>query len=184
MPVKALDLFQAYQENQLPTEGGIVVSSLLQEGSGYCRYEVVAYGVVKGLYLCEDALTFKADGNKLFVLVEPAAYSKRLVEPFRRDPSFQVPHRFSELEILVAKNQSRVMVSREPILVYSAFTILKPRDVDFAFLFYNLPDTAETITVFFEKTLYEESGIPPADASQAAACVAAGMRKFTVLGKG
>ena len=148
MAAKALDLFQAYAQGKLAKDGGYIVSSFFDRNSTYSRYEVVAYSTVKNIYLAENGLTFQTDGNKLFVLVEPANYSKKYMEPVSRDSNEQIPHRFSELNIYTAKNQSKVMVSREPIVTYSSFTILKPTGVNFALIFYNLEDVLKTLEFF------------------------------------
>jgi hypothetical protein len=182
MATKALDLFQAYAQDKLPREGGYIISSFFQESSAYAKYEVVAYSGVKALYLSEDGLTFQTDGNKLFVLSEPMNYSRKHVEPFRRDSHHQIPHRFTELEILTAKNQTRVMISKEPILTYSAFTILKPTGMNFAFIFFNLPDVLDTMERFFQKTLNQEAGIPVNDASKASKNIVDGLKHFTIWG--
>jgi hypothetical protein len=76
MAVKALDLFRAFAEEKLPAEGGYIISSFFQETSAYSKYEVVAYNSVKAIYPTSEGLTFQADGNKLFVLAEPANYMK------------------------------------------------------------------------------------------------------------
>ena len=178
--VRALDLFQAYSQNQLPKEGGYIVSSFLEESSAYSKYEVVAYNGVKSLYLAEDGLTFQSDGNKLFVLTEPMGYPHKSQEPFRRTSKEQIPHRFSELEIVTARNQTKVMISKEPIITYSAFTIMKPSGINFSFVFYNLPDVFQTIAGFFEKTLNKESGVPKEDAAKAAQFIIAGLKRFTI----
>jgi hypothetical protein len=180
MPVKALDLFQAYGQNKLPAEGGYIVSSFFQEQSSYSTYEVVAYNGVKALYLSEEGLTFQTDGNKLYVLAEPAAYTNKHEEPFRREKRFQVPHRFSEMELVTARNQTRVMVSKEPILAYSSFTILRPTGINFAFFFFNLPDVLDSIAVFFEKTLNREAAVPQTDARKAAGLITRGLQRFTI----
>ncbi len=180
MAIKALDLFQAYSQNKLPKEGGYIISSFFSENSTYSKYEIVAYNGVKSLYLSEDGLTFQTDGNKLFVLVEPPNYPRKYIEPFRRDSKEQIPHRFSELEILVAKNQTKIMISKEPIIAYSAFTILKPRGMNFSFIFYNLPDVFETIKLFFSKTLNKEAKVPQADAEKAAQAIIEGLKKFSI----
>jgi len=180
--VRALDLFQAYSQNQLPKEGGYIVSSFLGENSAYSKYEVVAYNGLKNIYLSPEGLTFQTDGNKLFVLVEPVAYPHKSEEPFRRSSKDQIPHRFSELEILTARNQTKVMVSKQPIVTYSSFTILKPTGINFSFLFYNLPDVFQTIAAFYEKTLNKESGVPKEDASKAAQLIVAGLKRFTIWG--
>lgn len=180
--VRALDLFQAYSQNQLPKEGGYIVSSFLEQNSAYSKFEVVAYNGVKSLYLATDGLTFQTDGNKLFVLVEPMSYAHKSEEPFRRSSKDQIPHRFSELEVVTARNQTKVMVSKEAIITYSAFTIMKPAGINFAFIFYNLPDIYQTIAGFFEKTLNKESGVPKEDAAKAAQLIVAGLKRFTIWG--
>ncbi len=167
MATKALELFQAFAQDKLPKEGGYIVSSFFQDASAYSLYEVVAYNGVKALYLSPEGLTFQTDGNKLFVLSEPMNYSRKHVEPFRRDKRHQMPHRFSELEIITARNQTRVMVSKEAVLTYSSFTIIKPSGINFAFIFYNLPDIFDSIAMFFERTLNQEAGVPKADAVKA-----------------
>ena len=103
MQAKALELFKAYADGQLPSDGGYIVSSFLDESSSYARYEVVAYNGVKAIYMTEEGLTFQTDGNKLYVLSEPASYAQKHLEPFRRVVKDQIPHRFSELEILTTR---------------------------------------------------------------------------------
>ena len=178
MPIKALDLFQAYAQEKLPKDGGYIVSSFFDFNSTYSRYEVVAYSTVKNIYLTEAGLSFQTDGNKLFVLVEPANYSRKYIEPVNRDTKEQIPHRFSELNIYTAKNQSKVMVSIEPIITYSSFTILKPTGVNFALVFYNLPEVIKTLEFFFSETLHKEAAVPTPDAKKAAKYVSQGLNKF------
>ena len=180
MPAKALDLFQAYAQDKLPREGGYIVSSFFDRVSAYSRYEVVAYATVKSLELTESGLSFQTDGNKLFVLVEPANYPRKHIEPVNRDSSQQVPHRFSELNIHTAKNQTKIMVSREPIVTYSSFTILKPTGINFALIFYNLEDVLQTLEFFFSETLHKEAGVPSPDAKKASKFVTEGVKKFSL----
>jgi len=180
MATKALDLFQAYGQNKLPKEGGYIVSSFLDENSAYSKYEVVAYNGVKSIYLAEEGLTFQTDGNKLFVLCEPPNYAQKHLEPFRRQSREQIPHRFAELEVLTAKNQTKVMVSRDPILTYGSFTIVKPSGINFSFIFYNIAEVMDTIRSFFETTLNKEANIPHDDAQKAALLVEKGLRKFNI----
>jgi hypothetical protein len=183
MPVKALDLFKAYADSKLPNDGGYIVSSFLDENSSYARYEVVAYSGVKSIYLTEEGLTFQTDGNKLFVLAEPASYAEKHLEPFRRAAKDQIPHRFSELEILTTRKQTKVMVSKSPLMTYGSFTIMKPSGINFSFIFYNLPDVLETIAKFFGATLNKEAAVPKAEADKAAALVVEGLNRFTIWKK-
>lgn len=180
MAEKALDLFQAYNEDKLPREGGYIVSSFFDENSAYSIYEVVAYNGVKSIYQTAEGLTFQTDGNKLFVLVEPSAYPKKYVEPVSRSTGENIPYRFKELEIYTAKNQTKVMVSKEPIITYSSFTILKPSGINFSLVFYNRPEVLDTINFFFSQTLNKEAGLPSVDAKKAAGIVVDGLKKFSI----
>jgi len=183
MSVKALELFKAYADSQLPNEGGYIVSSFLDEHSSYARYEVVAYNGVKSIYLTEEGLTFQTDGNKLFVLAEPASYSQKHLEPFRRPLKDQVPLRFSEVDILTTRTQAKVMVSKSPLMTYGSFTILKPSGINFSFIFYNLPDVLASIARFFAATLNKEAAVPKAAAEKASKLVIAGLERFTIWNK-
>ncbi len=178
MATKALDLFQAYAEDKLPRDGGYIVSSFFDRNSAYSKYEVVAYNGVKSIYLTEDGLTFQTDGSKLHVLVEPANYPEKHVEPYVRKTNYQVPHRFSELEIFTAKNQTKVMVSKDPAVTYGSFTILKPTGINFALLIFNTEDVLNTMEYFFTETINKEAGVPKVDAKKAAKYVVEGIQRF------
>jgi hypothetical protein len=181
MATKALDLFQAYSEDKLPKDGGYIVSSFLSETSTYSIFEVVSYSAVKSLYLSDAGLTFQSDGNKLFVLVEPPTFPKKYIEPFRRDSNEKIPHRFSELEVYTAKDQSKILISLEPIYTYGSFTILKPTGINFSFIFYLRDDVLDSLGMFFERTLNEEAKIPKGDAKEATSSIIEGIKKFTVV---
>jgi hypothetical protein len=172
MAVKAMDLFEAYAQDSLPKDQGYVISSFFSDNSAYSIYEVVSYSGVKSIYLTETGLTFQTNGKKLHILIEPASYPNKAMEPYVRTASEQIPLRFSELEQLVAKNQSRIMIAKKPIDSFSSFTILKPTGVNFALVFYQLPDLFDSLRLFFEKTLNKEAGIPQVDARKGAQRVA------------
>lgn len=178
MAAKALDLFHAYQENTLPRDGGYIVSSFFDGSSTYSRYEVVSYSGVKNIFLTEEGLTFQSDGKKLFILVEPATYPRKQLEPVYRDKNESIPHRYKELTTFTCKDQTKVMVSAEPVQSYSAFTILKPTSINFALVFYNTPDILETMEFFFQKTLNREAGVPQINANEAAKTISEGISKL------
>jgi hypothetical protein len=180
MDEKAIDLFKAYSEGKLPREGGFIVTSFFQENSAYAKYEIVAYNGVKSLFLTREGITFRADGNKLFVLAEPVNYDKKYVEPFTRDGQHQIPHRFSELEQLTAKNMTRIMISKQPVTAYSSFTICKPSTLNFSQLFYNLSDVLDSIGGYLSKTLSAEASVPSDDAAEAARHIVAGLKRFPI----
>ena len=177
---KALDLFQAYGDGQLPSEGGYIVSSFFDATSPYSRYEVVAYSNVKSIVLTADGLVFQTDGNKLFVLSEPPGYAKKHIEPFRRHSTEHIPHRFAELDVLTTRNQTKVMVSKTPVMTYGSFTVLRPAGQNFSFLFYNAPDVLGSLEKFFAATLNKEAGVPKTESEKAARLVIDGVKKFTI----
>lgn len=182
MAVKAMNLFEAYEKSALPDNGGYIVSTFFDTTSTYARYEVVAYGGVKNLTLSSEGLTFQADGNKVFVLCEPPAYIEKHVEPYSRDSRHSVPHRYRELEILTTKNQTKVMISKEPVLTYSSFTVLRPTGTDLSVILFNLPDVLVTLDQFLQATLNKEANVPRADAKKAAALVLKVVKQFTIFG--
>ena len=181
MAVKAPDMMQAYSEGTLPQDGGYIISSFFSENTAYSRYEIIGYPSVKSMYLTEEGLTFQSDGNKVFVLVEPPSYPRKYEEPFRRTTDEQIPHRFSELSVLTTRNQTKIMVSKEPIVTYTNFTIFKPSGIDFAFVFFRLDDVFASMKTFFEKTLNNEAQIPKSSAGKAADLVIEGIQKFSIF---
>lgn len=180
MPVKAMELFDAYSKNSLPKDAGYIVSSFFSETSTYSRYEIVAYNNVKSIYANSDSLTFHNDGKKLFVLVEPDSYPQKGMEPFCRTKDEQIPLRFSELSEHLCKNNGRVYVATKPVLSYGSFTVLKPTGMNFALIFFPEADMLATVESFFEKTLNKEAAIPQADARKIAKLVAINVGKHLV----
>ena len=119
-----------------------------------------------------NGLTFQTNGKKIFLFVEPENYAHKSVEPYCRERDFQVPLRFKDSNIIVAKNQAKIIFSKEPQESLSAFTVVKPTGVNFAFLFYPLPDVFASMELFFQQTLNKEAGIPLRDSKIAAKQIA------------
>ncbi|GHV39518.1 hypothetical protein AGMMS49546_11710 [Spirochaetia bacterium] len=168
MAVKIMDLFDAYAQNKLPKDQAYIVSSFINGNTGYTIFEVISYSGVKAIFPDGGGLTFQSQGKKMHILIEPASYPSKGTEPYLRSESEQIPLRFSELEVLTAKNQTKVMISKKPIESLSSFTVAKPTGFNFSFVFFNLDDIYETLTLFFEKSFNKETGIPQADAKKAA----------------
>jgi len=170
--VRAMDLFEAYAKQKLPMEQGYIVSSFFKDDSAYSIYEIVSYATLKDIYLTGNGLTFQTNGKKIFLFVEPENYAHKSVEPYCRERDFQVPLRFKDSNIIVAKNQAKIIFSKEPQESLSAFTVVKPTGVNFAFLFYPLPDVFASMELFFQQTLNKEAGIPLRDSKIAAKQIA------------
>jgi len=162
------ELFGAYNKSELPTDGGYIVSAFFDESSTYTKYEVTSYNNVKDIFAGEDGITFQADGRKIFVLVEPANYSKKHVEPTYRDTLQKIPYRFKELDVFTSKRQDQIMVGKEPIVTYTSFTVLKTKGNNFSYIFYATDDLLPAIRDFFMKSLWQDARVPRADAEKAA----------------
>ena len=170
---RALDLFSAYRSGDVTPAGGYVVSSFMVDGSAYVRYEIVAYRSLRRLGLSDDGLAFAADGNKVYVLVEPVGFPGSSTEPWQRDAAHRIPHTFRELSIVAARNHSRIMVSGAPVPAPAAFTVGCPHGTDFAFLFPPRRDALDTVGTFMALTLQEECLVPATAAQRAAALIRA-----------
>ncbi len=171
-----MDLFEAYKKDMLPKDQGYIVSSFFGDKSAYSKYEVVSYSGVKSIYPTEDGLTFQTNGKKLHILIEPASYAFKAMEPYVRSAEDQIPLRFSELDILTAKNMSKVMVAKKPMESFGSFTILNPKGLNFSLVFYQMDDLYDSLGLFFEKTFNKEAGIPMADAKKSSQLVVTTMK--------
>ncbi|MDP3176853.1 MAG: hypothetical protein Q8M76_03045, partial [Spirochaetaceae bacterium] len=140
---------------------------------GYTHYEIVSYANVKSIYPTEGGLTFQTDGKKLFILMEPPNYHLKNMEPFLRPSAESIPQRFVELDCLTTRNQTKAFWSKQAMISYGSFTIMRPQGLDFSFVFFALPDIYDSISLFCEKTFNKEAGLPQSDAKKIAAAVAA-----------
>ena len=175
--VKFRNLFDAYSLGKLPFAHGYIVSSFFKEDSAYSIYEVVSYAGVKEIFMTGTGLQFVTGGKKLFILVEPDTYQIKHQEPVSRADGERIPKRFNELETIIAKNQTRIMVAKEPNETYGSFTILKPQGQNFSVVFYQLPDVYTSLASFFEDSLNRQRKVPQLDAKKAAQLVASLVEK-------
>ena len=178
MSVKAMDLFDAFKQDKLPKDQAYIVSSFINENTGYAIYEVVTYSGVKAIYPEGEGLTFQSSGKKIHIMIEPASYPNKAVEPYLREKIDQIPLRFKELNVITAKNQSKIYMAKKPIESLSSFTITRPTGINISFLFYELPGIYGSLEKFFEQTFNKDAGIPQADAKKAAKEVAHTIQKL------
>jgi len=166
------NLFDAYSAGKLPFAEGYIVSSFFSESSAYSIYEVVSYAGVKEIFLTETGLQFVTGGKKLYILLEPDTYPIKYQEPVSRAEGEKIPKRFNELELIVAKNQSKIYVAKEPNESYGSFTVLKPQGQNFAVVFYQLPQVYKSLALFFKDSLNKQRKIPESDARRAGELIA------------
>jgi len=176
--VKYRNLFEAYLQNKLPFAQGYIVSSFFDERSAYSIYEVVSYAGVKEIYPTDTGLTFVTGGKKLYVLVEPDTYRLKHQDPVHRAAGEMIPKRYNELDILIAKNQTKIMVSKIPDETFGSFTILKPTGMNFSVVFYERPDMYETLSEFFVNSLNRQRKVPAADAKKAGMQIAKTVKDY------
>ena len=177
---KNRDLFDAFKNNDLPHDHGYIVSSFFNPQTAYAIYEIVTYAGVKEIFPTANGLQFIAGGKKLHVLVENDTYAKKFIEPVNRVQGESIPKRFNELEIIIARNQTKIMVAKEPIELYGQFTILNPSSLNFSRVFYQNPDqrvSMAEIAEFFTDSLNRLRKIPHADAKKAAQYITAIVEK-------
>ena len=177
--VKFRNLFDAYAKNKLPFAQGYIISSFFSEINAYSVYEIVSYAGVKEIYPSSEGLQFVCGGKKLYILLEHDTYEKKFIEPVSRSRSDgeQIPKRFSELETIIARNQYRVMVAKEPNELTGSFTVLKPTSINFAVIFYQLPDVYTSIGAFFVESLNRQRKVPEIDAKKASQLIVQTLEK-------
>jgi hypothetical protein len=174
---KVTSLFDAYASDQLPKDQGYIVSSFINGNTGYSIYEIISYSGVKAIYPESDGLTFQSQGRKLHILIEPASYPQKGIEPYLREKADQIPLRFKEVNKIITKNQATIYFAKKPIESLSSFTVSRPRGFNVSFVFYNKPDIYETLAKFFEQSFTNDAGLPMSDARKGAAEISAIVKK-------
>jgi hypothetical protein len=172
------NLFDAYQQGKLPFSQGYIVSSFFSNTSLYSIYEVVSYAGVKEIFLTETGLQFVTGGKKLYILLEPDTYQVKFQEPVSRAEGEKIPKRFNELEEIIAKNQTKIFIAKEPNESFGSFTVLKPTENNFAMVFYQTPRMYEALAEFFVETFNRQRKVPEHDAKTAALKIVEILKKY------
>jgi hypothetical protein len=60
------------------------------------------------------------------------------------------------------------MVAKEPVEIFSSFTVLEPRGINFSIVFYQLPDVFDSLAAFFKEILNRQRKVPEGDVKKAA----------------
>mgnify|MGYP006305385583 FL=1 len=172
------ELFKAYMASELPTDGGLIVTSYFDTETTYSKYEVTSYNNVKDIYRNEDGIVFQADGYKQFVVVEPASYNKKHIEPAMRDGGHAIPYRFKEIDTYVTRRQDKIMVGKEPVITYTSFTILQPVGENFAYIIYRDDDILNAVEQLFAKSMWQDARVPKIDAEKVSKAIAQTLQKI------
>ena len=161
-----MELYEAYEKNMLPKEEGYVVSAFYLPDSPYSILEVISYSEVKNFFASTDSLTFQSNGKKIYILVEPSSYNHKSQEPYVRPSKYQIPLRFNDLNIYTCKNQYKVMYNKEPQMMMTSFTVLKPTGHNFSLIVFQQDDVQQTLAKLFQSALRNESNVPMADSKK------------------
>ncbi len=163
MALRAMELYEAYEKNMLPKDEGYVISAFYLSDSPYSILEVISYSEVKNFFASNDSLTFQSNGKKIYILVEPSSYNHKSQEPYVRPSKHQIPLRFNDLNIYTCKNQYKVMYNKEPQMVMTSFTVLKPSGNNFSLIVFQQDDIKQTLSRLFQSALHNESNVPMND---------------------
>ncbi len=174
------DLFSAYKDSELPMDGGYIITSFFDQNTSYTRYEVIAYNNVKDIYITDDGIVFKADGRKIYVLVEPLSYTMKQTDPCYRDDAHKIPYRFKELSEYRTKRQDRIYIAKEPVETYTAFTVLNESGMNHSYVCYPTDDITVLIDKFFQKALYQNSNVPRSDAKKVSETIVNVFKKLEI----
>lgn len=155
-----MELYEAYEKNMLPKDEGYVVSAFYLPDSPYSILEVISYSEVKNFFASNDSLTFQSNGKKIYILVEPSSYNHKSQEPYVRPSKYQIPLRFNDLNIYTCKNQYKVMYNKEPQMMMTSFTVLKPTGHNFSLIVFQQDDIQKTLAKLFQSALHNESNVP------------------------
>ena len=158
-----MELYEAYEKNMLPKDEGYVVSAFYLPDSPYSILEVISYSEVKNFFASNDSLTFQSNGKKIYILVEPSSYNHKSQEPYVRPSKYQIPLRFNDLNIYTCKNQYKVMYNKEPQMMMTSFTVLKPTGHNFSLIVFQQDDIQQTLARLFQSALHNESNVPMND---------------------
>ena len=147
----ATALIKAYMTETIPSDGGFIITAFFTGGSGYAIYEITAYRNVKDIFRTGEGVTFKTDGNRTHILVEPASFTKKYIEPVNREALHAIPYRFNEMTIIPGPKSEKIMIPEKPISLYSSFTILEQQSDYFSFIFHPTKDVYVAMKKFFKK---------------------------------
>jgi hypothetical protein len=177
---KATALLKAYLNSAIPPNGGFIISSFFDFNTAYSIYEITAYANVKDIFKTPEGLVFKTDGNRTHLLVEPPTFYQRSAEPVSREQGKSIPYRFSEMEIITMKKLEKVMIPKEPLLLYSSFTVLDNSGDNFTFIFYPTEDVYSAMKKFMADSLYNDCNLTRDESIAVSATLLTTIKKFTV----
>jgi len=178
----ATSLIKAYMTETIPPDGGFIITAFFTAGSGYAIYEITAYRNVKDIFRTGEGVTFKTDGNRTHILVEPASFTKKYVEPVNREAGSSIPYRFNEMTIIPGPKSEKIMVPEKPISLYSSFTILEKQSDYFSYIFFPTNDVYVAMKKFIADSLYNDCNLGLSVSKEVSVKALETIKKFTIFG--
>ena len=97
-----------------------------------------------------------------------------------RDTGRSIPYRFDDCTSVTGKKQERILVPKEPVNLYSSFTILQSQGDNFSYLFFPTPDVYAAIKKFIGDSLYNDCNLAKDDAAEVSQLFLDTIKKFTI----
>ncbi len=177
---QATSLLKAYMTENIPPNGGFIVSAFFDYSSAYTIYEITAYRNVKDIFRTQTGITFKTDGNRTHLLVEPPTFPKKHEEPVNREQGKSIPYRFADMEVVDGSRNEKIMIPQEPLMLYSSFTILEHGSGSFAFIFHPTPDVYVAIKKFMADSLYNDCNLSKRESLVISEKILGTVKKFSI----
>ncbi len=177
-------LVKAYLNSEIPDEGGFIVSAFFDTSSSYTIYECKAYVNLKEVTRSDGGFTFKTDGNGTHMLIEPPGYVYKHVEPVFREEGKSIPYRFDDMRIFSTDKSEKIMIPREPVMLYMSFTVLDKKADYMAYVFHPTKDVYVAIRTFVADSLYNDCNLTKRDSLEVAGLWLETIKKFSIWNAG
>ena len=160
------ELFDCFNKGEFPMNGGFIVSAFFQDQSMYSKFEMISYNNVKDIFLTNKALTFQAQGKKMYWLVEPSNYPNKSKDPAFREDDQSIPFRMDEVDLVTTKRSDRVYIGKKLMHSSANFDISRSKGQNYSYVFFMTDDIRQTMENYFIKSLYDQAGVPRSDAKE------------------
>lgn len=150
--------------------------------------EVISYSGVKSVNPVGSGVKFQAQGQKMFLMLEPSSYTENHIEPTYRsnNTTAYMPYRFKDCETFLTRDSRfKVMIPQTPYNCYDSFTVSFPGKGDIAVLYFIFNKDINVVNDFiqnnFQEIVNKMTGIQSADASKIAKNFMAVVKKHSVI---
>lgn len=157
---KALDLYQAYAENKIPQDQGIIFQASFDKNGMWIIFEYIVYSEITSLFLSDEGITFQASALKTVFLMESSDFPEKEIDPVYRIIHKNLPFRISDMDICGEESRSIIRYNKGPVRVYGLFSVEKSAGKDFSFVFTVNTESFFALHRLIKKTLEEECGVP------------------------